>query len=360
MVKQRKRIGMLLALAVVALAAEVQALDSEFYVNTYRSIGTVSPHGTRSVAMGGAGRGMADGAASLGVNPAALGAFSGKEVDVGIGYDWLADGADKADQVTFRLGGAVNLECLKPSSGPNQAIGGLLDLKGYSGAAGVDMKRNQTGVLMAYGLHLMENLLGGVSVALFDGEWKSGPITDNAVLYLDRSFTGGDFKLGGLYRVSDETTFGATLGYAVGAFRDKATYASAAGTGLLNRVSVGMGVAHQLRPETLILGDLWFDWMKTDLPGVINEQNRSWGLSVGIEQQVIPETMALRGGLYYDHNSYSSGGPATFVSGSGYTKGRFGMTAGVGVKLYALDLGYSLDVGTGGTVKNLLDVSVKW
>ncbi len=352
--------ALLILLLAVPLAPDSRAGDSgEFYVNTYRSIATVSPKGTRSMAMGGAGRGLADGVASLGVNPAALGAFADKAVEIGLGYDWLDDGYDDADQVSFRLGGAVSLERWKPSGGPNQAIGGLLETKNYSGAAGVGMKRDQTGVLMAYGLHLMDNLLGGASVALYDGKWKSDQQPGSTV-YLDRKFTGGDFRLGALYRLSDETTLGGTLGYATGSLRERAAYAANAGSGSIDRYNIGVGIAHQYGEDTLVLGDIWYDRLKSDVPGILKEDNKAWGLSVGVEQKVIPEVMALRGGLYYDHTSYSSGGTASFVNGGSFSKGRFGLTAGVGVKLYSFDLGYSLDVNSGGDVKNLLDVSAEW
>ena len=358
-VRQFCRTFLFLILAVLLTPDAGAAEADEFYVNTYRSIATVSPKGSRSMAMGGTGRGLADGVPSLGVNPAALGVFDGKGAEVGLGYDWLADGNDNTDQISFRLGGAISLERWKPSGGFNQAIGGLLETKSYSGAAGVDMNRNQTGVLMAYGLHLLDNLLGGVSVALYDGKWTSRQQADSA-FYLDRKFTGGDFRLGTLYRLSDATTIGGVLGYATGSLREKAQYAANAGTGSLDRYSLGVGVAHQFRENTLLLGDLWYDRMKSDVPSVLKEDNKSWGLSLGVEQNVIPEVMALRGGLYYDRASYSSDGTGTFVSGGSFSKGRFGLTAGIGVKLYPFDLGYSLDVNSGGDVKNLLEVSAEW
>ncbi len=72
------RLGTVLVL-LLAATATARAGDGEFYVNTYRSIGTVSPMSGRSRSMGRSGRGLADGVASLGVNPAALGAFTGTE-----------------------------------------------------------------------------------------------------------------------------------------------------------------------------------------------------------------------------------------------------------------------------------------
>ena len=350
-----------LALLCLTAAFSAGAEDAgEFYVNTYRSIGSVSPRSMRSSTMGRAGRGLADGVNSMGVNPAGLGAFTGSGFDVSLGYDWLDDGYDDTDQVTFKLGGAVSLERWKPSGGPNQAIGALLHTQNYSGAANMGMKREQTGVMMAYGLHLMDDILAGVSVSLFDGEWRSDRI-GNDPLYLDRSFLGGDFKLGGIYRFSEETTLGGTLGYATGSFKEKAAYAAGAGSGSLDRYSIGVGVAHQYCDATMILGDIWYDRMKTDVPGVLKENNKSWGLSVGVEQQVIGDVMALRGGLYYDRTSYSGGNETvSFTGGSGFSKGRFGITAGVGIKLYQFDIGYSLDVNSGGDVKNLLDLSAEW
>ena len=122
-----------------------------------------------------------------------------------------------------------------------------------------------------------------------------------------------------------------------------------------------MGVAHQYTEETLLVGDIWYDRTKSDVPGVLRESNKAWGLSLGIEQRVIPDLMALRGGIYYDRTSYSGGNDTiSFVNGRSFSKGRVGFTAGVGVKLYNFDLGYSLDVNSGGDVKNLLDVSTEW
>ncbi len=349
---------------VLAAAWAARAEDGEFYVNTYRSIGTVSPIGGRSAAMGRAGRGLADGVASLGVNPAALGAFTGTEVDASLGLDWLDDGGDSTDQVTFRLGGAVNLDRWSRTKGNNQAVGALLHTQNYSGAAGIDMARSQTGVLMGYGLHLMDDVLAGVSVALYDGKWDANAREGLAASSdMQRSFTGGEFKVGAVYRLQEETTVGGTIGYSTGSFKDKGAYAltAEAGSGSLDRWNIGVGVAHQYTDVTLLLADIWYDRMKTDIPGTLAESNKSWGLSVGVEQRVIPELLALRGGLYYDKNSYSGGNDTvSFVEGNAFSKGQFGVTAGVGLKLYNFDLGYSLDINSGGDVKNLLDFSTAW
>ncbi len=354
-------------LLLLALGVSVKAEDDgEFYVNTYRSVGTVSPQSIRSSSMGRAGRGLADGVNSLGINPAAMGAFKGTGFDVSVGYDWLDNGQDDTGQTTFKLGGAVSLDRWQSNAGPNQAIGALLNIEGFSDGGTRGMERDQTGVLMAYGLHLMDDLLAGVSVALYDGTWKSkSGLTDPAgaaLAYMDRSFTGGDFKVGGIYRFSEETTLGGTLNYSTGSWKEKGDYAAAvnAGSGDLTRYGLGAGIAHQYSDETLVLADIWFDRVKSDVPEALKEDAKSWGLSVGVEQEVIPEMMALRGGLYYDKTSYSSSGATTFFTGDSYSKGRFGITAGLGVKLYGWDFGYSLDINSGGDVKNLLDVSTEW
>lgn len=357
------RPGLLLALALM-LHLAAQAEEGEFYVNTYRNIGKVSPISSRSMAMGRAGRGLADGVDSLGVNPAALGAFQGTAADAALGFDWLDDGYDDTTQTTFKIGGAANLDRWSNRAGPNQAVGALLQTQSYSGAANNEMKRDQTGVLMAYGLHLMDDLLAGVSVALYSGKMKSDLLRDadgnEYGINLDRKFIGGDFKVGGLYRLSDDTTFGGIFGYMTGSLKERAAYSNGAGSGSIDRWSIGMGVAHQYTDDTLILGDIWWERTTSDVPGILDEKNRSWGLSVGVEQAVIPDVMALRGGLYYDRASYDSSGSVSAIGGSSFSKGRFGITAGVGVKLYSFDIGYSLDVNSGGDVKNLLDVSTEW
>lgn len=360
---QTIRLFVFIALAVTA-AMPVWAEEGEFYVNTLRNLGKVSPGGTRTRAMGGGGRGLADGVASLGVNPAALGAFTGTAMDIGLGFDWLDDGHDNTDQVSFKIGGAVNLDRWTKTSNYNQSIGGLLYTENYSGAADVSMKRHQTSVLFGYGVHLLDNLLVGASVALYNGKWNSDIIRADEdplpELRLNRKFNGGDFKLGGLYRVQDETTIGGTLGYTTGSYKELASY-NTTGTGSLERFSIGAGVAHQYARETLLLGDIWYENLTADLPGTIRERTKSWGLSAGIEQQVIPEILALRGGIYYERVSYSGGNDTiTFVNNNSFSKGRFGFTAGAGVRLYNFDLGYSLDVNSNGNVKNMVDFSTQW
>ncbi len=341
-------------------AAAATTVDAEFYVNTYRSIGTIDTTGPRMAAMGGGGRGLADGAHSVGVNPAALGALTGTAAHGGIGFDWLDDGYDDANQTTFRLGGAANLDRFGNSVLGNQAIGGVVQTQKFTGAADMDMKRQQTTVVAGYGLHLMDDLLAGVSVGLFDGKWQTKQQTDDAGANIgtpmDRDFIGGEFKAGGIYRVSSETTIGGTASYSTGNYKDKT---SGSKTGDLDRYQLGLGMAYQYCEPTLILGDIWYDYLKTDIPGLAKEKNEAWGLSVGIEQQVIEDTLALRGGLYYDNTDYSASGTVTSEKKS-FSEGRFGFTAGFGVKVYSMDLGYSLDVNSSGNVKNFVDLSAEW
>ena len=354
------------ALATGLSPGSAGAEDGEFYVNTYRSVGKVAPVGLRAAAMGGAGRAMPDGMNSLGVNPAALGAFQGKEFDASLGYDWLDDGMDDTNQVSLKIGGAINLDRWQRTSGANQALGALLHTQNFSDAGRAGMERDQTALLGGYGIHLMDNLLAGVSVALFDGKWNStrqeaDPVTGVAPPNIERSFTGGDFRVGGIYRLRDETTVGGTLGYATGSLKEAAAYAAGAGSGSLNRFSLGIGVAHQYTEDTLLVGDLWYERLKSEVPGILNESNTAWGLAVGVEQRVIPDLLALRGGLYYDSTDYSGGGPIQNVVGvSSFSEGRYGITAGVGVRLYNFDIGYSLDINSGGDVKNLFDFAAEW
>ena len=352
------------ALAVMAGGGAAAGDSGEFYVNTYRKLGIVAPKGIRSSAMGGGGRGLADGVASLGLNPAALGALIEAEADAALGYNWLDDGYDDATETVFRLGGAANLERWGGIGGRNQAIGAALESKKFNEAAGIGMSRDQMGILAAYGLQLADNLLGGVGVGLFDGSWNSGVFTPGSSpgVSLDREFTGGDFRAGGLYRLGDEITLGGTFGYAVGSFREKAAYSGEGGSGRLSRVSAGFGVARSYGEDTLVIGDVWYERFRTSVPDTLDESATSWGLSLGVERLVIPETMALRGGVYYDHVSYSGTGRngLVMVKNGDFGKGRFGLTAGAGVRLYSFNLGYSLDVNSGGDVKNLLDVSAEW
>ncbi len=337
--------------ASLVLSGIAYSMDSEFYVNTYRSVGTVSARGQRSAGMGRTGAGIADGVSSVAINPAGLGAFTGYGVEGGVGFDWLDDGVDSANQASFRLGGALSLEAWHPSGGMNQTVGGLVATESFSGAGGVDMKRSQTSITGAYGAHVMEDLVVGVSASLFDGSFKAG----SSPVPFDRNFTGGEFKVGGIYRISDQMTAGGVLGFSTGSYNEKAYYALDHGSGNLNRWNLRGGVGYQLSDETLLAGDLWYDRMKTEISNWIDESDSAWGLSAGIEQQVLPDVLALRGGLYYEHNSYSSNGIYSMLdTGKDYGKSRVGFTAGAAVRVY------SLDVNTKGDIKNLLDISAEW
>lgn len=349
--------GLALVLAALLPGGTANGLDKEFYVNTYRSIGTVNARGQRSAAMGRTGAGLADGAASLAINPAGLGAFTGYAIEGGVGVDWLDDGSDSTDQNTFRLGGAASLERWRPHGGPNQTVGAMVYHEKYNGATGSDMGRKQTSFTGGYGIHLMDDIVAGVSASLFDGDWDASYTN----VPFQRSFTGGEFKVGAIYRASDQLTFGGVLGYSVGSYNEKGPNAPASSSGNLNRWDIQAGVGYQLCDETLLAGDLWYDNMRTKIDPWLHERNRAWGLSLGIEQQVLPETLALRGGLYYDHTSYSSHGLVTmFDQGRDFSKSRFGFTAGAAVNLYGVNLGYSLDINTKGDVKNLFDISAEW
>ena len=355
----------------LALLDPAMGMDKEFYVNTYRSIGVSPVQGQRAAAMGRTGAGIADGVASINNNPAGLGAFTGYGMDVGLGYDWLDDGITSTDQVSFRLGGAVSLEKWRPSGASNQTVGAQLYTQSYSGAGGVSMERAQAGFALGYGIHLMQDLVAGASAALYDGDWSA----QGSPTPFDRGFTGGEFKVGGLYRFSDEFTGGIVGGYSVGSYNDKGAYAQNNGSGNLNRWNLKAGVGYQFCDTTLLAGDIWYDNMSTKVGGkgghgsiqgvpAIEERNRAWGVSAGVEQQVLPDVLALRGGMYYDRTSYSSAGSAgraMFLDGtSDFGKSRFGFTAGAAVKLFSFDIGYSLDVNTKGDINNLFDLSTEW
>lgn len=358
--------ALVLAAAILPLAS-ARGMDREFYVNTYRSIGVSPVQGKRSASMGKTGAGIADGVASININPAGLGAFTGYGVDAGIGYDWLDDGVDSANQTSFRLGGAVSIEAWRPSGRSNQTLGAMLYTQKFKDAGEVDMGRDQKGFTLGYGLHLAENLVAGASASLYDGDWSA----KRTPAPFDRGFTGGEFKVGAIYRFSDKMTGGGVLGYSTGSYNEKGQYAFGNGSGSLNRWNVKTGVGYQIYDETLLAGDLWYDNMHTQVGNnnsgnvsPLEERNRAWGLSLGIEQQVIPDLLALRGGTYYDRTSYSASGPATSLlfprESTDFGKSRFGFTAGAAVKVFSFDIGYSLDINTKGDIKNLFDVSAEW
>jgi hypothetical protein len=355
---------MVLVIGIAAFLAPAAAggEDPEFYVNTYRSIGTLSGNGLRGAAMGGAGAGLADGVDSLTGNPAGLGAFTGYGVNMSLGQDLLDDGRDNVGDTTFKLGGVMSLEKYRPTGGSNQALGAMMQTKSYSGAFNSKkMKREQTGLTLGYGLLALPDLVAGVSAGVWDGDWNAytSDGTNTKQDFIKRSFTGGEFKVGGIMRLDEGLGAGLTFGYSTGAFREKADYAALGDKGNLQRWNARAGVAYQLCDETLLAADVWYDRMKTRVKGVFEEKNSAWGIGAGVEQRLLDDLLALRGGLYYDRTSFKTGGTQPFDFNS-FGKGRFGFTAGAAVRIYSLDIGYSLDVNTGGNVKNHFDISAEW
>ncbi|MDR0362238.1 MAG: hypothetical protein LBJ46_06075 [Planctomycetota bacterium] len=357
-----RRIALVVAGAAAFAAGAARAgQDPEFYVNTYRSIGTLSGTGARGTAMGGTGAGLADGVNALAGNPAGLGAFTGYGVDMSLGYGLLDDGRDNVSDAAFKLGGAMSIERYRPTGGGNQALGALVQTRSYSGAYDAKMKREQTGLTLGYGLHVLPDLVAGVSSGVYDGDWTAHELDAAGVKtdLIKRSFTGGEFKVGGIMRVDDGLTVGAVFGYSTGSYREKADYATLGDKGSLRRWNVRAGAAYRMCDETLLTADVWYDRMKTRVKGVFDEGNVAWGAGAGVEQRLLDDALALRGGVYYDRTSYRASGTRPFDFGS-FGKGRFGFTAGAAVRIYSFDLGYSLDVDTGGNVENHFDISAEW
>jgi hypothetical protein len=280
-----------------------------------------------------------------------------------LGHDLLDDGRDNVGDTTFKLGGVMSLEKYRPTGGSNQALGAMAQTKSYSGAFNSKMKREQTGLTLGYGLHALPDLVAGVSAGVWDGDWNAytrDGATNAKQDIIKRSFTGGEFKVGGIMRLDEGLSAGLTLGYSTGSFREKADYAALGDKGNLHRWSARAGVAYQMCDETLLAADVWHDRMKTRVKGVFEEKNSAWGIGAGVEQRLLDDLLALRGGLYYDRTSFKADGAQQPFGINSFGKGRFGFTAGAAVRIYSLDIGYSLDVNSGGNVKNYLDISAEW
>lgn len=345
--------------AVLAFAPEAFSEDQEFYIRTRRTVAETTTPGVRARSMGGSYVALANGAESVGENPAGLGALTGKSLAGGVSFDWLDDGADNTTRTTVVGGGAMSLEKWLPEGGCNQSLGIMYRGNSTTGAGGVNMDDKQGQLTFAYGAHLLEDFLVGAAVTIFDGDWTA----NDAYSPYDRKYTGGEFRLGGIYRAADSLTVGGTLSYAAGSYRNNQTmnYYSYTphSSGDLRRWNARGGVGYQLCDDTLLAGDVAYSWLKTDLPGLANEKQSDWTFSGGIENQVLPDLLALRGGLYYRTSSFSATGSYLHTLPSVSTS-YWGFTAGAGLRVRSIDLGYSLDVNTQGDIGNLLSISSDW
>jgi hypothetical protein len=282
-----------------------------------------------------------------------------------LGYNLLDDGVSSVGQTTLRVGGAASLETWRPQGGTNQSVGAEIYTENFTGGGEVDMQKKQTVLTVGYGAQVNDDVVVGVSAALYDGKMAAGaqPVTVSGANHIgiSRTSTGGDFKVGGLFRVGEQATVGVVAGYGIGSYNEKGAWTVDQGSGTLNRWNLRVGGGYQLSDNTLLASDVFFSNLNTELRGLQEENSRSWGVSAGIEQQVLPETLVLRGGLYYDRASYSSKGKVSLFSGAdSFSKASIGFTAGAAVRLFAFDLGYSLDVNTRGDLRNIFDLSAEW
>ena len=371
-IRRPLRTGLRLALAAGAMALSAAAGESapvppemEVFVRTHGSLGESRVASTRSRGMGGAYAALVDGAGSVQENPAALGAFCGKSVGGGLAFESVEDANDTTKITTINIGGAFSLNPYLDADAPNQSVGVAYKTSSYDNLGGASRsgKFDDSGITFAYGRTFGPNILAGASVSIVNDEyawkaWKTMP-------YEAREYevTGGEFLLGGLYRASDVVTIGGVASYATGRARERVRYQQeddfALETGDFRRWRLRGGASWQAAEQTLVTGDLEYAATQMEFdPGgsadVRRSKSKSAAIMAGVEQELLPESLVLRGGIYGKQEKFSAGDAS-------YDKlSYWGFNAGVGARVKSVDLNYTLDVRTTGDIGHFFGMQYDW
>ena len=189
--------------------------NEEIFVRIHGGLGESRAPSTRSRGMGGAWVALVNGAGSVQENPAALGAFTGKSVGGAFARESVEDGNDTASMTVLNLGGAFSMNPYLPCDAANQSVGIAYKKTDFSGAGAARSHSGdvgENGFTASWGRTFGSRLLGGASVSIVNGSWKSGgwppaggeEAVDDGINKLnnDLDYTGGEILLGGLLRVA--------------------------------------------------------------------------------------------------------------------------------------------------------------
>lgn len=339
--------------ATVAFAWSAAAADgdNEYFIRTAAKVGQTHQPSVRAQGMGGAYTALSDGAASIGQNPAALGAMTGRGVEVMLGVADVDNGSSSSTEMVYRVGAATSLNAYFPS-GRNQSIGAAYTRRDLDKSYATG-EFDQDVLALSYASNYGADLLWGVTLAAVDGEHK---YQYNAAGDMDRNtYSAGELTVGALYRLGDDFTVGGLAGYGGGSARSRRTEV-ASGThsresGDLDLYFLRLGAAWQIAPTTLLAGDL--GWRQSKMSyDTRGRKTTEVDVAVGIEHMLIPEKLVGRAGVNWHRTSLTPEGSAVDRVAAKETDDFVAFTAGVGARLRSADINYTIDLRTNGDFGN--------
>lgn len=360
---RKSRAGWLLT-SLGLLCGVTHAADDtqEFRRRNDRQIHDVSTVSSRAQALGGSYAALSDGAAGVYENPAALGATTDHEGITDLGFDYLDDQGQHADWVNVNVGGVVNLN--KASKLDRTVYGNHTAGLVYQ-HRGVDydtssLEGDINSVIGAYGRSFRGGrFFGGSSLAYHTGDWDGADNGPNAFEHYWRRI---EMKVGGIYRLNQRTAVGSTLMFGAGEFENKHGYLL--GDGRARSVEFRTGFANQINRKTLMVGDFSQKYLGLidDGQGTYQEHHIT-RFSNGLEYSLIKDKLVLRGGWYWEADSFSSEMPDMIDDEDNWVNETLsdrhdnsgGITLGFGYYYKQFEFGYGVDIGTTGDVAQTLN-----
>lgn len=352
----------LTALYGAAGAGDAQTVTSvgeeEYYIRTTAKIGNTHMPSVRSRGMGGAYTALSNGAASVNENPAALGAMQGRGVEAMVGYDKVDNGDDDSTEMALRVGAAFNLSPYVAAAG-NQTVAVAVSRRDLDASLATG-EFTQDVFSLAYGSNFGADILWGVTLSAFDGDHKYAyNLLDGVAGDKDKlEFSGGELAGGVLYRMGDDFTLGGTAYYGGGTARSHRSRTATTGvrdrkSGDLTLWGARAGAAWQIADATLLAADLGYRSTKIDIK-TRNQKTTEFEIAFGVEHALIPESIVARAGVNYHRIKLDGDAKDPEIQRvlKSTSEDYIGFTAGLGARIRAADLNYTLDVRTTGDIGN--------
>jgi hypothetical protein len=336
-------------------ASYIQPGAEEFYTKASRALHenrTVSP---RARAMGGSYAALANGASGVVENPAALGAQTDREAILDLGFTDVEGDGESMDIVSINVGGAFNINARNPHYWPRDNVGnhtwGVVYHRADVTVSSTDtVEGDIQGITLAYG----RSFRGGRYFGGLAFDYTRGDITGDD--FFTRIWDRWSVRAGGIVRPVERLALGAVieLGGLSGGRDDRPFDTPSKSTAWEFR----SGASYEVSDMLLLVGDIGYRKIQQEQRegGLQLEEHSIWRYSAGLEASVVPDTLALRGGLYYLHDSFNV---ENLLMGD-TVDDVVGVTAGGSYYLDGFDFGYTLDADFDGDWSHLFRIEYDW
>ncbi len=336
-------------------ASYIKPGDDEFFTKASRALHeseTISP---RARAMGGSYAALANGASGVYENPAALGAQTDREAILDLGFTDVEGDGNSMDIVSINVGGAFNINARNPHYWPRDNLGnhtwGVVYHRADVSLDSVDaLEGDIQGLTLAYGRSFRGGrFFGGLAL-----DYTRGDITSDSAF--TRIWDRWAIRAGGIVRPFEPLALGATLELAglSGGRDDRPFDTPNKSTAWAFRT----GASYEASEMLLLVGDISYRKLQQEQRevGLQREEHSIWRYSAGLEASLVPDTFALRGGLYYLQDSFN----VENLLMDDTVEEVVGVTLGGSYYYEGFDIGYTLDADFDGDLSHLFRLEYDW